>query len=407
MENFDNLKTARKNTFMLVDMDAFFVSCEVAARPELKGKPVGVVTGAQRNGVVASVSYEARKYGVKSGMPTYKAKDLCPNIILIPADLAKYAYISESIMEYLKQRFQRVEVFSIDEAFIDLTHEEGRPLDLAREVKDYIKKHFHVPLTVGIGPSRVVAKMACELSKPDGLMEIKEEEILEKLGDLEVDEIPGIGEKTGEALKSMGIRTVRDLWVVDEDSLIRRFGIRGKWYKEMAMGKDAGFFTLLQNGMPLKSIGHSETFPRDVINAEELRVYTLYLSEKVGRRLRKHKLMGYGLSVYVRYYDFTGNAISKKFQKPFFTTSEIYKRAWFLLEKIREEKPVRLIGIAVSYLVPLNLQLSIFPEDLREATLESTLDQINDIYGDFTVRRARLIGLTGKPSVIPPRGFPR
>lgn len=398
--------TIKNRTFMLIDMDAFFVSCEVAVRPELKGKPVGVVTGAQRHGVVASVSYEARKYGIKAGTPVYKAKDLCPEIILIPADIAKYAYISESIMEYLKEKFEKVEVFSIDEAFVDITGTKD-PLQLAKDVKFYIKRTFKVPLTIGIGPSRVIAKMACEISKPDGLMEIKAEEILQKLGHLEVDEIPGIGERTGTALKNMGIRTIRDLWVIDEDTLIRRFGIRGKWYKEMAMGKDAGFFTLLEQGLPLKSIGHSETFPRDIVDPEEIKTYTLYLSEKVGRRLRKHELMGYGIWVYLRYSDFTGNSISRRFNKPFFTTSEIYRRAIMLLQKIIEGKPIRLIGVAVFGLKPLKPQLSLFTEDLRDAKLDFTLDRINDIYGDFTVRRARLAGLPTVHHVIPPRGIPR
>lgn len=395
-----------KRTFMLVDMDAFFVSCEVAVRPELKGKPVGVVTGPQRGGVVASVSYEARKYGLKAGIPVYKARDLCPDIILIPADIVKYAYISESIMDYLKSRFEKVEVFSVDEAFIDVTGEED-PLKLATEIKDYIKTHFHIPLTIGIGPSRVVAKMACELSKPDGLMEIKEEEILEKLGDLEVDEIPGIGERTASTLKNMGIRTVRDLWVVDEDLLVKRLGIRGKWYKDMAMGKDAGFFTLLENGLPLKSIGHSETFSRDIADIEDIKTYTLYLCEKVGRRLRKHNLMGYGVMVYLRYYDFTGNSISKKFKKPFFTTSEIYKRAMLLLNQIWDLKPIRLIGVSIFDLTPINLQLSFFKEELKDIQLDRALDRINDTYGEFTVRRARLAGMETSHHVIPPRGIPR
>ncbi|MEO0198297.1 MAG: DNA polymerase IV [candidate division WOR-3 bacterium] len=405
-ESFSSDKNPKSRTFMLIDMDAFFVSCEVAVRPELKGKPVGVVTGAQRHGVVASVSYEGRKYGIKAGTPVYKAKDLCPEIILIPADIAKYAYISESIMEYLKEKFKKVEVFSIDEAFVDITGEKD-PLKLATEVKSYIKRTFRVPLTIGIGPSRVIAKMACEISKPDGLMQIKAEEILQKLGHLEVDEIPGIGQRTGDALRNMGIRTIRDLWVIDEDTLIRRFGIRGKWYKDMAMGKDAGFFTLLDQGLPLKSIGHSETFPRDTMDPEEIKTYTLYLSEKVGRRLRKHELMGYGIWVYLRYADFTGDSISRKFTKPFFTTSEIYRRAIFLIQKIIDGKPIRLIGVAVFGLKPLKPQLSLFEEDLRDVRLDFALDKINDIYGDFTVRRARLVGIPAVHHVIPPRGIPR
>ncbi len=392
--------------FLLVDMDAFFVSCEVSARPELKGKPVGVVTGAQRHGVVASVSYEARKYGVKAGMPTYKAKDLCPSIILIPADITKYAYISDSIMDYLKSKFPKVEVFSVDEAFIELSPN-ADALKIGKEIKDYIKKRFHIPLTVGIGPSRVIAKMACELSKPDGLMEIKEEEILQKLGELDVEEIPGIGERSAEALKSMGIRTIKDLWIVDEDLLIRRFGIRGRWFKDMAMGKDSGFFTLLENGLTLKSIGHSETFSRDIIEMEEIKAYTLYLCEKVGRRLRKHNLMGYRLSVYVRYTDFTGNGISKKFKEPVITGLEIYKKAIFLLNQILELKPIRLIGVSVFELAPLNPQLSLFGDKNKEIALEFTLDKINDIYGEFTVRRARMAGMKTSHHVIPPRGIPR
>ncbi|HOK22946.1 MAG: DNA polymerase IV [Candidatus Hydrothermae bacterium] len=391
---------------MLVDMDAFFVSCEVAARPKLRGKPVGVCTGPQRGGVVASVSYEARKYGVKAGMPTFKVRDLCPGITLIPADAIKYAYISDSIMEYLKNKFEKVEIFSVDEAFIDVTNVKD-PIEVGMEVKDHIKKTFHTPLTIGIGPSRVIAKMACEVSKPDGLLEIKESELLDKLGHLEVDEIPGIGERSGEALRSMGIRTVQDLWEVDEGLLTRKFGIRGKWFKDLAMGKDTGFFTLLENGAPLKSIGHSETFPRDIIDEEEIKNYTLYLCEKVGRRLRKHKVMGYGISVYIRYYDFTGNGISRKFAKPLFTTSEIYNSALFLLNQIREIKPVRLIGVSVFALAPVKIQLSIFNDDCKEVRLERTLDKINDTYGDFTVRRARLAGMQSIHHAIPPRGIPR
>ena len=392
--------------FLIVDMDAFFVSCETAAFPELKGKPVAVCTGRQRGGVVASASYEARKYGIKTGMPSYMAKKLCPALIQIPADITKYAYISEKIMTFLRSLVPLVEVFSVDEAFLDVSSVEDA-INFGRMIKKEIRKRFSISATVGIGPSRVIAKIACEISKPDGLREIKKSEIEQVIGSLEIEHIPGIGERNAERLKSMGIRTVRDLLLYPEELLCRRFGVRGLWYKNLARGEDAGFFTLLEDGPQIKSIGHSETFPRDIFDIEDIKKYTLYLSEKVARRLRCKNLAAKGVSIYVRYFDFSGYSISKTYSYPLHTSGDIYKRALSMIFGVNHSKPIRLIGISVFNLVPYIKQLSFYVEDEREELLARVVDEINDRYGDFTVRRARLVSSIFKHNVIPPRGIPR
>lgn len=392
--------------FLIVDMDAFFVSCEIAAFPELKHKPVVVCTGRQRGGVVASASYEARRYGIKTGMPSYLARKLCPTLIQIPADITKYVYISERIMAFLKSLVPFVEVFSVDEAFLDVSHIKD-VISFGKRIKSEIKKRFGIPATVGIGPSRVIAKIACEISKPDGLREIKKSEIEEVIGPLEVREVPGIGEKNAEKLNSMGIRTVKDLLLYPEELLYRKFGIRGLWYKSLVRGEDAGFFTLLENGLEIKSIGHSETFPRDIFDIEDIKKYTLYLSEKVARRLRRRKLSAKGISVYVRYSDFSGYSSSRTYSYPFHTSMDIYKRSLSMILGVNHNKAIRLIGITVFNLIPYIEQLSFYEEDRKEELLAKAVDEINDRYGDFTIRRARLISSVFKHNVIPPRGIPR
>jgi len=392
--------------FLIVDMDAFFVSCEIAAFPELKGKPVVVCTGRQRGGVVASASYEARKYGIKTGMPSHMAKKLCPDLLQIPADITKYVYISEKIMAFLKSLVPLVEVFSVDEAFLDVSSVDD-VISFGRMIKRVIRKRFGIPATVGIGPSRVVAKIACEISKPDGLREIKKSEIEQVIGPLEVREIPGIGEKNVEKLNSMGIRTVKDLLLYPEELLYRKFGVRGLWYKRLARGEDAGFFTILESGFEMKSIGHSETFPHDIFDVEDIKKYTLYLSEKVARRLRRRNFAARGVSVYVRYFDFSGYSSSRTYSYPLHTPMDIYKRALTMILGINHSKPIRLIGISVFNLIPYIEQLSFYKEDEKEELLARVVDRINDRYGDFTVRRARLISPIFKHNVIPPRGIPR
>ena len=210
-----------------------------------------------------------------------------------------------------------------------------------------------------------------------------------------------------EKLKSMGIRTVRDLLLYPEELLYRRFGVRGLWYKNLARGEDAGFFTLLEDGLQIKSIGHSETFPRDIFDIEDIKKYGLYLSEKVARRLRRKNLAAKGVSVYVRYFDFSGYSTSKTYSYPFHTSRDIYKRALSMILGVNHSKPIRLIGISVFNLVPYIKQLSFYVEDEREELLARVVDRINDRYGDFTVRRARLVSSIFKHNVIPPRGIPR
>jgi len=377
-----------------LDLDAFFAQVEEVANPLLQGKPIFVVGHSMTSGVVLTANYEARKYGVKTGMSLRDAKNLCPFALLVPADCSKYSDTAEQIFAYLVTYTPLVEVFSIDEAFMDLTDTYsfwGTPERIAQRVKRWVLESFHLTLSIGIAPNKLLAKLASDRNKPNGLFRIRPSEVDAILKDLPVQELCGIGERIKFHLNQMGIFTAGDLGQFSETVLLERFGIIGSVLKRMGQGIDHSPVLPADHWGEAKSMSHSYTLPRPVQNRETAFRYLLWLAEKVGRRLRRRHYEGQTLHTTVRFSDF--ETISKQKNLPFFVNDgkSIFEHAKRIFTGIdRPRKPIRLLSVGVSGLRPAGREKWLFEEFKKRGRLTKAFDSINDKYGEFTLRPAFL-----------------
>ncbi len=373
-----------------LDLDAFFAQVEEVANPLLQGKPVFVVGHSFTAGVVLTANYEARKYGVKTGMPLHEAKRLCPFALLVPADCAKYADTSEQLFAHLSTYTPFVEVFSIDEAFLDLTDTYpfwGTPEAVAYEIKRWVWERFHLTLSIGIAPNKLLAKLASDRLKPNGLFRIRPEEIEGVLKDLPVEELCGIGERLKFHLNQMRIFTAGDLGRCSETALHERFGIIGLVLKRMGQGLDASPVLPANHVDEAKSMGHSYTLTRATQDRRLAFRYLLWLSEKVARRLRRRHYEGCVVHTTIRFSDF--ETVSRQRKLPFFVDdgAAIFEAAKQIFRELdRLQNPIRLLGVSVSSLRPSGRRPWLFEEFEKRQNLLQALDLINDKYGEFTLR---------------------
>ena len=385
--------------YMLIDMDAFFISCETATRPNLNSKPVAVCTGTQRGGVIASASYKAREYGIKSGMPSYLAKQLYPSLICIPANMNKYAYISQEIMGYLSALTPSFEVSSIDEAYMDITYLKGDILLFAHKIQKAIRNRFKISASIGIGPSKIIAKIICRRVKPHGIGIMDTNTAKEFMKGVNIENIPSIGEKSVRILKRHAITTGRDLQTANEDLLIKLFGIRGTWFKKMSLGFDAGHFAM--HNAEIKSIGHSETLPRNTASRDIIKSYILILALKVSIRAKRLRKMGKTIGLTLRFANFKTIKRCKALNDYVYTYYDVYRQALYIYDSLKNTKAVRLVGVTLSDLVPLRNMPGFFFNN--DQMLFEALFEIYQKYGDFSVMPAAVLNLKKETEVIPPR----
>ena len=389
-------------------MDAFFASVEQRDNPALRGKPIAVTGGGERT-VITTSSYEARAYGVKTAMTTYEAKRLCPDIIFVVGNNRKYAEICTRLEEICRRFTPDIEIYSIDEVFLDITgshHLFGGPETLARALKASAKDELGLTCTIGMGPNILIAKLASDLAKPDGLRWIEEEAVPSVLERLPVKKLWGIGPRTEKKLRAMGITTCGDLGRAPLSSLTKTFGVVGAHLKAMGNGK---LERPLETDAPdPKSIGHSITFPKDLWKREELTRCLLRLSERVGRRARRYGHKGKTITLTVRYKDFT--TFTRQTTLPISTndTREIYCAAIALLDGIRLQKSVRLLGVSLSGLRNDGGQMLLFEEANRQrkAALTKAVDTIKDKFGEHAVTLASTITQEEEHRVISPAWRP-
>lgn len=391
---------------MCVDMDAFFASVEQQANPRLRGKPIAVIGSGHRT-VITTRSYEARKYGVKTGMNVYEARKLCPQLILVTGDNEKYTHTCKGLAEIYRKFTPEVEVYSIDEAFLDITtthHLFGGPMAIGSSIKTQIKQAFNINATVGIAQNILIAKLVSDLSKPDGLRWVKPEEIPAMLEDLPVAELWGIGPGLSAKLGALGIKSCGELGRAPASLLRSKFGITGEALKFMGMGL-CDRPLVVREGDP-KSIGHSMTLPRDISDRAEIEAQILKLSEMIGRRARKYGFEGRKISLTIRYPDF--ETFSKQTTLCDHTnhTQEIYSSAISILNSLKLKDRVRLIGVSLSDLAPDSGQIPLFETRRKEKALLGAMDRINDRYGEFKIVRASCLKRTGAPNVISPAWRP-
>jgi DNA polymerase IV len=391
---------------LCIDMDAFFASVEQQSNPKLRGKPIAVIGSGGRT-VITTRSYEAREYGVKTGMNIYEAKKLCPPLIFVVGNNEKYTHTCRELQKIYLRFTPEVEVYSIDEAFLDVTtsyHLFGGPEAIGDIIKKEIKKQFGINCTVGIAPNILLAKLASDIAKPDGLKWIRAEDAESVLECIPVKELWGIGSRLSEKLDAMGIKTCGELGRAPASLLRNKFGIIGEHLKTMGLGR-CNRPLHVQEDDP-KSIGHSMTFDKDLSERTAIEAEMLKLSDMVGRRARKYGFVGRKVTLTVRYPDFETFSKQTTFTEYTNHTHEIYRHAASILNTIMLKDSVRLLGVALSSLVRDQNQVLLFKEQRKERALLQTIDAVNDRYGDFKLIWASYLKNIEPPRVISPAWKP-
>ncbi|MBI2553695.1 MAG: DNA polymerase IV [Candidatus Rokubacteria bacterium] len=373
-------------------MDAFYASVEQRDRPELRGRPVIVGADPRGRGVVSAASYEARTFGVHSAMPIGKAARLCPQAVFLPVDMDKYARVSGEIMAVLSEYSPLLEPISLDEAFLDVTGTErllGPPLEVAKAIKARLCQEVHLTASAGVAPNKFLAKLASDLRKPDGLVEVEPGDEAAFLRDLPVERLWGVGRVTARDLRAMGIETIGQLARVPVGVLVKRFGKWGTLLHELAHGRDD---RPVEAFAQPKSMGAEETFAEDTRDGEELRRTLLAQAERVARGLRAEGYAGRTVTLKLRFADFhtitrslTGEATQDGL--------EIFRRAFGLFERVERVQPVRLIGLSVSSLVRGEPgQLSLFSAaPARRDRVARAADRVARRFGDRALFPASLL----------------
>lgn len=329
-----------------VDMDAFYVSIELLRRPELRGKPIVVAYDGPR-GVVTTASYEARKYGVHSALPMVTARRRCPQLTVLPVDMQLYRRGSRKVMETLHQFSDRLEVVGMDEAYVDLS---GSPVPRARamEMKRRVNEATHLVCSIGLAPNKLMAKIASDLDKPDGFFQLTEENWLEAVGEKPASLLPGVGSRTSERLRQIGIETVAQLAAADVALLERAFGPKhGGGLRARANGKGSATLTLERQR---KSESRETTFPHDVTDRELLRGTIDRLGRSVCRSLASHGARGRTVTLKIRLRPFRTYTRSRTLEAATCDEDVVVDIARELLERFDPEAPVRLVGVGVANL---------------------------------------------------------
>ena len=398
---------ARARTILHVDMDAFYASVEQLRNPDLRGKPV-IVGGPGARGVVAAASYEARVYGIHSAMPSTQAQRLCPHAIFVAGDHEHYGQVSERVMRIFRSFTPLVEAISLDEAFLDVSgarrlHGDGPTI--AARIRAAVLEQEQLTCSVGVAPSKFVAKLASEAAKPRigrrgpepglGVKVVEPGEVIAFLHPLPVQALWGVGPKTLEKLHRLGVDTVGDLASLDERSTLSSLGAaNGAHLRQLAMGIDDRDVVPHQRA---KSIGHEETFAHDHHSHESLQKQLVRLGDSVAQRLRAAGVAGRTVSIKVRLHDFRTISRSVTLPSAVDTGPDIVRAATELLRRVDPTPGVRLLGIHVSQLADGSARQLTFDDVEAPSWDDATgaIDAIRDRFGHDAVVPASLIGPDG------------
>lgn len=376
-----------------IDMDAFYASVEEQDRPELKGKPL-IVGGTGGRGVVAAASYAVRRYGVRSAMPMREALRRCPEAICVPPRMARYKEISEQVFAIFHEFTPLVEGLSLDEAFLDVTASQrllGSAESIGSDIRSRIVRQTGLTASVGVAPNKLLAKIASDLNKPDGMCRIGPDNMRDILDALPIEKLFGVGTKTLPTVHAAGIRSFGDLRLAGDEVLWRAFGKHGKAMRERASGLDD---RPVEPNREEKSISAEQTYAKDIHGAATLNVELLRLADRAASRLRAHELAAGTVSVKIRRADFTTYTRQRTVQPPTQDTAVVSAAAKALLERWLATQPdaaVRLLGVGVS-------DLQVLPQgDLftggpgQVSRLDSAIDGIRDRFGPSLLTRASLL----------------
>jgi DNA polymerase-4 len=376
-----------------VDMDAFYAAVEQRDRPELRGRPVIVGAdpqGGRGRGVVATASYEARAFGVRSALPISQAYRLCPHGIYVPPDMDKYVEVSRQVMEILRRFTDLVEPLSIDEAFLDVTQSRralGDGPTIARNLKDAIQAETSLTASVGLAASKLVAKVASDMRKPDGLVVVEPGTEEAFLAPLPVRRLWGVGPKTEESLARLGVQTIGDLARLGEGTLDRKLGTHGQDLLRLARGLDDR--PVVAEGDDAKSMGQEHTFSVDTRSPDVLRRTLLALCDQVARRLRHHGIRARTVTLKYRDETFRTLTRARTMKEATDAGDVLFATVWELFQGVHGERRVRLLGVSSSGFGEAGDQSGLFEGTTRPA--DRVRDQVAERFGEGTLVRASVL----------------
>jgi len=375
-----------------IDMDAFFAAVEERDNPALQGKPV-IVGGLGRRGVVATASYEARRFGVHSAMPMEEARRRCPQGIFLAGNHRKYGRVAAEIRNILSRFSPLVEPLSLDEAFLDVTGMEWLfpdPAEIARQIKGQIRSELSLVASAGVASNKFLAKLACDWGKPDGLVLVQPGLEAEFLRNIPVSRLWGIGEKATKALQAIGINTIGQLAAADDFILHKHFGNAAGEMKGLARGCDNR--QVIPEHAP-KSVGNEITFEQDLYKPDDIRTCLLALTQKVGRRLRKSGYSGRTVTVKIRFASFKTITRSRTLGEPTCLDETIYETVGTIMDSTKLPEGVRLLGVTMSGLQYGGGQTALFTEkEDKRAKVSEAVDRLKDRFGETILTRGRLLG---------------
>src|SRR3990167_724408 len=407
--------TIMRKTILHIDFNSFFATVEQQANPRLRGKPIGV-TGGDRmeRTVIGAASIEAKHFGVKTGMHLYDAKRLCPEIILVRGDSDKYLEVTKKFLNIIKDYSPYVEMFSIDEVFIELKNAAvgNSALGVALIIKNRIREEIGewMRVSIGISYNKLMAKLASNLQKPDGLVVISnQKQAIQILDQIELNEICGIGLRIKKRLNNMGVFSFKDLRLVPLKALLASFKSYGQTLYNMSRGMDERPILPFFEKEEVKSIGHRHTISHDTNDEIEIKQIFLKLTELIARRLRAKKLVGRTVTIWYRNSlkvegGFTGDSMQATI--PYTADGlDIFQACWKIFHQIWPARnalaceaggsgdKIRMVGVSISNLKPTTPQnLSLLPEARKQEAMLAVLDKINDKFGEFTLQRGILLG---------------
>ncbi|MCD7033247.1 DNA polymerase IV [Metabacillus sp. GX 13764] len=395
----NGIQNSKGRILFHIDMNSFYASVEMAFDPELKGKPIAIAGNPEeRKGIIVTCSYEARAYGVKTTMPLWQAKKLCPSLIIKRPNFDRYRQASRAMFDILREITPIVEPVSIDEGYMDLTDAANgkNPVEIARKLQERLMGELLLPSSIGIAPNKFLAKMASNMKKPLGITVLRKRELKEKLWPLPIEEMHGVGNKTAEKLKGIGITTIDDLAHFDTAALKSLLGINGERLNKRANGIDDRPVDP-ESINEFKSVGHSATLPRNTDNPAELDQVLKSLAESVANRMKRKEVLASKLTVMIRYSNMATFTRGRKLANPAGDAGDIFEQARRIFYQNWTEEPIRLLGITGSDLLERKeafkqLDLFSFEEDAKKEPLYSVIDQINAKYGDQAIRH----GTAGK-----------
>ncbi|MDU7472597.1 MAG: DNA polymerase IV [Paenibacillus macerans] len=406
MKNAADYYPARGRVILHVDMNAFYCSVHEAEEPEkYRNRPTAVAGSVElRKGVIVTCSYTARKRGISTGMTVSQGLKKCPELLVIQPDFHLYRKYSRAFMDIAYEYTPLLQAMSIDECYLDITGSKqfGTPLEIAAQIQQRIKNELDLPCSIGVAPNKLLAKMASDMKKPNGITVLRIRDVPRLLWDKPCNELFGVGRKTAEKLKKMRIYTIGQLAAADENKLIERFGVAGAWMKRAANGIDDS--PVNDEREKNKSIGHTTTLPADISRMEDVQRVMLNLADQVARRLRRQQLMAQTVQITIRTPDMKTITRSQSLETVTEQAEEIYREACELYRRHwSEDKPVRLLGITLQNLVPkeeaaLQLDLFDYEQQPKKESLTRVMDMLRDKIGENAVLTAGM--LTDDPSAL-------